>query len=344
MKTYFSTFITGTQEIVKELLEKRKAKIKLLLDGLVLYESNYIEREVRNFRFLNNTFVLLRDFNSLESNNKSLEKILSIVANDKNLRHKISINLPKHRKNFRIVSSLQNQTISVNRELLKKIESIILCIDGMRLNIKKPNLEFWALLRRDGYGFFGIRITYPHRDEVHREKGKLKREIAYIMSILSNPTSKDIVLDPFAGYGALPLERAQNFPYKKVIAIEKDDGLVSKLQQKIRAMKKINVLHGDALALSEIKNGSIDKIITDPPWGEYKEIPNINTFYRNMLKEFERILRIGGVVVILIGAKEIFESVLQDQFLQTFKIKNKYDILVSGKKAAIYQLIKKYEN
>ena len=70
MKTYFSTFITGTQEIVKELLEKRKAKIKLLLDGLVLYESNYIELEVRNFRFLNNTFVLLLDFNSLESNKK----------------------------------------------------------------------------------------------------------------------------------------------------------------------------------------------------------------------------------------------------------------------------------
>ncbi len=126
MKTYFSTFITGTQEIVKELLEKRKAKIKLLLDGLVLYESDYSEREVRNFRFLNNTFALLYYFHSLEPNNRSLEKMLSIVANDKSLQRKISINLPARRKNFKIVSSLENQTISVNRELLTRIESIIL--------------------------------------------------------------------------------------------------------------------------------------------------------------------------------------------------------------------------
>jgi len=345
MKTYFSTFITGTQEIVKELLEKRKAKIKLLLDGLVLYESDYPEREVRNFRFLNNTFALLYYFHSLEPNNRSLEKMLSIVANNKSLQHKISVNLPARRKNFKIVSSLENQTISVNRELLTRIESIILRVGGMRLNIKKPDLEFWALLRREGHGFFGVRITYPYRDEVHREKGELRREIAHIMSTLSNPTPKDVVLDPFAGYGAIPLERAQNFPYREIIAIEKDDYLVSRLKQKVRTVKKnINVLRGDALVLSEIKNSSIDKIITDPPWGEYKEISNISIFYRDMLREFVRILRPDGVVVILISAKEIFESILQDQFSQIFKIKSKYDILVSGKKAAIYQLIRKYGN
>lgn len=345
MKTYFSTFITGTQEIVKELLEKRKVKIKLLLDGLVLYESDYSEREVRNFRFLNNTFALLYYFHSLEPNNRSLEKILSIVANDKSLQHKILVNLPARRKNFKIVSSLENQTISVNRELLTRIESIILCVGGMRLNIKKPDLEFWALLRREGYGFFGVRITYPYHNEVHREKGELRREIAHIMSVLSNPTPKDVVLDPFAGYGAIPLERAQNFPYREIIAIEKDDYLASRLKQKVTTVKKnINVLRGDALVLSEIKNSSIDKIITDPPWGEYKEISNISIFYRAMLQEFVRILRSDGMVVILISAKEIFESILQDQFSQTFKIKSKYDILVSGKKAAIYQLIRKYGN
>ena len=176
-------------------------------------------------------------------------------------------------------------------------------------------------------------------------KGELRREIAHIMSTLSNPTPKDVVLDPFAGYGAIPLERAQNFPYREIIAIEKDDYLVSRLKQKVRTVKKnINVLRGDALVLSEIKNSSIDKIITDPPWGEYKEISNISIFYRDMLREFVRILRPDGVVVILISAKEIFESILQDQFSQIFKIKSKYDILVSGKKAAIYQLIRKYGN
>ena len=344
MKTYFSTFITGTQEIVKGFLKKRKIKIKLLLDGLVVYESGYPEREIRNLHIFNNTFILLRSFDDLKPNVKSLEKILTVVARNKNLQCQIVSNLPAHRRNFKIVSSLENQTVSVNRGLLRRIESIILRIDGTRLNIEKPDLEFWALLRREGHGFFGIRITYPYRGEGYREKGELRREISYIMSVLSQPTPNDVVLDPFAGYGAIPLERAQKFPYRKVIAVEKDKCLISRLKQAAKTIKKgVSVFRGDALALNKIKNSSIDKIITDPPWGEYKEMPNLKTFYENMLKEFDRVLKPDGIIVILIGAKDTFEDILQDQFAYAFNIKRKYDILVSGKKAAIYQLVRKYE-
>ena len=63
-----------------------------------------------------------------------------------------------------------------------------------------------------------------------------------------------------------------------------------------------------------------------------------------MLLEFNRVLKLDGVIILLIGAKEIFENVLRDKFSNTFRLKRKYDILVSGKKAAIYQLIRNYGN
>lgn len=341
MKTYFSTFTSGTQEIIKELLYKRKIKIKLLLDGLVVYESDYLEREIRNFHFFNNTFILLYHFNALESDKESLEKMLFTVINSRNLQYKIKSSIPLRRRNFKIVTSLENQTIAVNRELLKKLELIIIQIGDTRLNIREPNLEFWALLRREKCGFFGVRITYPYHGEIDRKKGELKKEISYIMSVISNPTPKDVVLDPFAGYGAIPFNRAQNFPYQEIVAIENNERLVLKLKQVIKVIKKnISVLYGDALDMHKIKNNSIDKIITDPPWGEYKEMFDLKTFYGNMLQEFNRVLKSNGIIVIIISAKDIFESVLQDKFKCIFKLKNKYDILVSGKKAAIYQLIK----
>jgi len=142
MKTYFSTFITGTQEIVKEFLTRRRVKIKLLLDGLVVYESDYPEREIRNFRIFNNTFLLLRSFNNLSPNIKSLEKMLTVLAHDKNLLHQILTNLPPRRRNFKLVSSLENRMVSINHKLLKNLETVILQIRGMKLNIKNPILNF----------------------------------------------------------------------------------------------------------------------------------------------------------------------------------------------------------
>lgn len=330
---------------MKEFLIKRGMKIKLLLDGLVVYESNYPEREIRNFHIFNNTYLLLRSFSNLAPNAKSLEKILAVVAHDKNLSHQIAVNLPPRRRNFKIVSSLENRMVPVSRALLRTLELVILRTRGMRLNIKKPNLEFWALLRREGYGFFGIRITYPFRDEGYREKGELRKEIAYIMSFISKPSPKDVVLDPFAGYGTIPLERARSFPYKEIIAVDKDGNLVSKLKQKIKAFgKNVNVIRGDALALNGIQDSSIDKIISDPPWGEYKGMPNLEKFYEAMLKEFNRVLKSDSIVILLVGAKEIFENVLRSKFANTFRLERKYDILVSGKKAAIYRLIRNYGN
>lgn len=344
MKIYVSTFITGTQEIVKEFLVKRKVKIRLLLDGLVVYESDYPEREIRNFRIFNNTYLPFRSFNNLPSRSESIERILSVVAHDKSLPRQIAANLPPHRRNFKIVCSFENQMVSVSRKLLKNLELVILRVRGLRLSIKKPDLEFWTLARREGYGFFGIRITYPFSDKRMREKGEIRREIAYIMCLVSKPNPRDIVMDPFAGHGAIPIERALNFPYQEIIAVEKDKNLVLKLQRDVQKYKKyIKVIHGDALSLREVENESVDKIISDPPWGEYKVMPEPEKFYQNMLREFEHILRPNGIIVLLIGAKDIFENVLQNQFSNIFVLEKKYNILVSGKKASIYRIIKSHE-
>lgn len=94
MKTYFSTFITGAQEIIKEFLEKRGCKVKLLLDGLVVFESNRPANEIRRFLIFNNTFILLRSFSNFKPNIKSLERILVIISHSKDLLSKIANNLP----------------------------------------------------------------------------------------------------------------------------------------------------------------------------------------------------------------------------------------------------------
>ncbi|HIH13446.1 TPA: hypothetical protein HA242_07020, partial [Candidatus Woesearchaeota archaeon] len=70
MKTYFSTFITGFDEVVAHALKQRikDVQIELLSDGLVIYKTNTSADVVKQLRFFNNTFVLLKQFPKLEKN------------------------------------------------------------------------------------------------------------------------------------------------------------------------------------------------------------------------------------------------------------------------------------
>lgn len=57
-----------------------------------------------------------------------------------------------------------------------------------------------------------------------------------------------------------------------------------------------------------------------------------------MLNEFKRILKDNGVLVALMGNINDFEKALN--IVNGFKINDKYNILVNGKKANIYVLLK----
>jgi len=89
------------------------------------------------------------------------------------------------------------------------------------------------------------------------------------------------------------------------------------------------VRHDDALHLERYEDGAIHKIVTDPPWGHFAhaEMP-IAELYRAMLAEFARILRPGGKLVILTAEPLPGEERLA--------LVQKFNILVSGKKASVY--------
>jgi hypothetical protein len=61
MITYYSTFITGLQDLIESSLKKelKNVQINLVLDGLIVYKTNKPEKQIVNIRFLNNTFILL---------------------------------------------------------------------------------------------------------------------------------------------------------------------------------------------------------------------------------------------------------------------------------------------
>jgi len=319
--TYFSTFISGFSDVVKDILRRREKslKIKLILDGLIIYESDLKVEKIKRLPFFNNTFFVI-DYTFKKE----------ITENIPPQGWKVPPDILIGKKTFRIIISKENELQHIAPLKLRQLEDLF--AKNLKLNVDRanPDLEVWFLERSEGYSFCGIRLTKKPSTDKYLQKGELRPELAWILNFLSEPKATDVFLDPFAGHDSIPMARTQ-FPFKRIIASDKD-----KSKQKTENKKHIEIESWDALNIPLVPN-SIDTIVTDPPWGIFEKI-DVEEFYPKMLKEFERVIKVDGILVILTAQKELFEKLIQEN--SNFQLESKYNILVSGKKSGVYKLKK----
>lgn len=337
MNSYFSTFITGFDKIISNELAThlKGVEILLLTDGLVVYKTTSSLGEIKKLKFLNNSFVLLKKFDNVSGS--SVKNIVKTLIQDKNLTKVIRENFSKHEMKFRIRASIKNQFVAIDKNLLRTLEEkITRSVRNLRVDRSLPDIEFLITIRSEGFGLAGAQFTSRPNYEKTLEKGELYPELSYILCLISEPSKDDIFFDPFAGHGSIPAQRF-SFPYERIIVGEIDRDLQLKLEKKFG--KKVTVEPANALSLSMFNDNSIDKIVTDPPWGLYDTEKDIPKFYVTALGEFNRILKKSGVMVILTAQKELTEELLV-KFKDQLKLEEKYSTLVSGKKAGVYKISK----
>lgn len=342
MVTYFSTFISGLGEIVTEALKKylQDYEVKLLLDGLVVYRSNSTPKTIKELRFFNNSFALLEIVKDRDSE-KAMQRLVNKVLRINIVHQVIKPLLPANKRmSFRLMFSKENQPTSIGLKMLRDLEKKFVSND-LFVNRTNPGVEFLFLTRKDGYGFLGLRLT-RHRDyKKMLHAGELRPELSNLMCFLSDPKPGDIFLDPFAGYGAIPIERATAFPYKQIYAGDNDSNLVAELKRKAAKFGKRFIIDSlDATNLKNFKSNSIDKIVTDPPWGVYSNGENFDKLYLEFLIDLVRVLKKDGILVILTANTILMNMCLPK--ITNLSLQKRYDVLVSGKKAAIYKIRKNY--
>jgi tRNA G10 N-methylase Trm11 len=202
--------------------------------------------------------------------------------------------------------------ISIPSKIRKQIISSIIEETNWSFNPLKAEIEYWFLIHNEKCALLGIKlsqiISTPSRK---LKKGELRPKMAHILNLISEPNSNDIYLDPFAGYGALPWDRVNYFPYKNVYISEVDTKLCDDLDSLINNKKRITIQQSSALNLSYLSDKSVNKIVTDPPWGIH-QMQNIDyeNFYEDMLNEMIRITQSGGLLVILTAKLKEIENAI----------------------------------
>lgn len=324
MAEYISIFTTGFSEVISKSLVKLLpgAKVLKVYDGLVDYLYNGSEENIKNMVVFNNSYLVIKKFQGKNSEMTSMAK--NIIILDK---------LPKSQKKFRIRYSQNNQFVGINKTYTQQIERKISKLTNAKIDRVCPETEYWFIKRSENVGFFARLLQKRKFTEKNLNKGELRPELAYLMCILGEFKKSTIVMDPFAGYGAIPKQVNKYFPFKQLYVSDVNPEHIKLLNSLFKNKHNVNVTLRNALNMQDIKDNMVDLIITDPPWGYYEKIDNIEQFYIDMFKEFCRVIKKNGKLVILSARKDEFELVLSKQ---KYIIYEKIDTLINGKKASIY--------
>lgn len=329
MAEFISTFITGFQSVVESDLTQRFPKIKILglYDGLIYYRFDGDSRELEKIIYFNNTFFVLK---SMKGKGLNFNSLVGAVCSSKNY-------FLVNKGSFRIRFVQENQFAKVDKSLTHRAEEYVLANSKLKLDRLSPTNEVWFSIRREGFAFCGELITKREFTEKNLNKGELRPEIAYFLCCFADVQPSDIILEPFCGYGSIPVQLVKKFRFQKLYIsdIEEERLELTKARKQIVQAPEglIDCRTADALLLNHINDNSIRLIISDPPWGFFEDIGDIKDFYNKMFKSFSRVLSPDGRMVILSARKEELE---QTACANGFKIKNSLHTLVNGKKACVY--------
>ena len=199
------------------------------------------------------------------------------------------------------------------------------------------DVELWATMI-DAEFFLTVRLSddaMRHREykAAHRP-ASLRASSAAALAWLSEPREDDVVLDPFCGAGTILIERAHLGRYAILLGSDRDAAALAAARVNVGARyKPIQLENWDAGALP-LGDASVTKIVTNLPWGlRYGSHGENRKLYPVWMREFARVLRSGGVMVMLTAEWRLMRELERTRKLAPSKI---IRVSVLGKPAAIY--------
>ena len=325
MRLFYSTCPAGLEEACKRLAAAKVPgfSAKAVYSGAILYSARTDRPECAGFT---NTYIQIARIDKCSS---VLHGARMFLVDRKALSEAERTMRDYSFESFRVMFSEQNKLVSVEKEYRMAYEQAI----RVRSNRETPDTELTILRRSNGNALMLLRLTRP----AHVKKGELSPSVAACMAYLARPEEGGTFMDPFAGSGAIGVARMAIGKTKRIFLSDIDPATVTKLRKRIPGRAEIEQL--DALKLTErFDGGEFTEIACDPPWGLYRALEtDADDFNRRLVGNLEYVLAPYGTCVVLTAMKTEFAAALKKSSLDLVE---RFDILVNGKKAAIFVMRK----
>ncbi len=302
------------------------ARVVYADDSALMFDTEASPRQVRRLGFVKNSFVVLGSVSRTGDLAKAVDKVRAALPN---------WSLRRRGTAFRLMFSENGKLVPVPRNSRDRMVSAVERAVGGTFTPRGGADEYWMITRRNlDQVLFAERVERPER--AAPPPGGLSPEVAELLVLASGtPRRDDVVLDPFAGTGALIAARIRS-PFRRAICSDLGYGdQTAQLQPQLAGVRGVTQLADDARLLPSLADASVDVVVTDPPWGEFEgsELP-ARELLRESTSSIRRVLRPGGRLAVLVSRRlaDDARGLWADNDLQ---VRHSYDLLINGHPATV---------
>ncbi|HTU88979.1 MAG TPA: methyltransferase [Gemmataceae bacterium] len=310
---------TAAEEIEGDL----GGEVKKTGPGIVVFRLLEIDERVLKLRTTEDVFLLAWGSDRLTHRAEDLERIRHWTAREADWPTLLRIHhalrpKPKGRPTYHLVTQMEGRHGYLRRDARKALAQGLAATvpESWRPVEENAAVEFWLTIH-GATAVCGLRLsdrTMRHRSyKLEHRPASLRPTIAAAMIRLAEIGSRHIVLDPMCGAGTLLAERLAAAPNLRggcapVWGGDVDFSAVRAASVNLRRLGPALLARWDAARLP-LASAAVDRIVSNPPFGKQLSSPDaVGPLYRAMLREHDRVLRPGGLAVLLVSAVAALRS------------------------------------
>lgn len=164
---------------------------------------------------------------------------------------------------------------------------------------------------------------------------------AYALLKWANIQPGEVVFDPMAGAGTIPIEGSHLYPHSHFVISDLTPHNVDLSRQNVAACAgqgPLSIILADAQKLP-LRPQCVDVVISDLPFGMRMGSVSANkSLYPALFKQMERFLRSGGRAVLLTMAKTVIKKVIEDRKRFGWTFVRERPLEVGGYRSWVFEL------
>ena len=292
--------------------------------GIVVFDFKGETKKLLKLKTVDDILVFVKKFTHITRYKKSLWELRKQLAN---------VNFKKSLFVCRKVRRTKANITYTAKEISNNIKRIVKKNYDWQYKEEEAELYFHAILTNN-ISLLGLSLDKLPLHVTKRIKtipGSLKNSIACSLLKIADVNKKDIVLDPMCGSGVIAIEADKIGA--NVIAGDIDKKAIEIARQN---SAKIDFRVWDTKR-TELKDKSIDKIISNLPFDKQVKLADKEVFFENFIKEMLRVSKNNFTWVFLTRQENILKNIFNKYGL---KLKKGLKIINSGLESEIL-LIKK---
>jgi tRNA (guanine6-N2)-methyltransferase len=306
-----------------ELTRDFGCEVKKTGNGIVVFRADDIDDSLIQARTTEDIYLLAWGTDSLEYTTNDLSTITSWTRKVDwphllKIHHRIRPLKKNTKPTFRIICQLQGE------HGYRRTDARTAFAEGLQRAVpfgwypaeENAWCEFWLTIKGKS-ATCGVRLT--DRTMRHREYktehviASLRPTVAAAMARLAGIGPEMTFIDPMCGAGTIIAEAAdlagrRRITDAKIIAGDIDPNAVFCTSQNLDRFARVPVVRWNATRLP-LQLHSVDRVVSNPPFGEQLlTVAEVEPLYRNMLREYDRVMKPGGRGVFLVSEQELFQK------------------------------------